>query len=251
MDMLLPLPILLVDIGVIAFCVALLLWWRLHHKRSFATMFLRGGLLAIAAWALGLVLFLVRPVAVKALPASPLALPLLMLAFMVLGAGATYLIILAGALFIPLRRASWEQAVAAGLSYGGIGSVIVVSHSLLVQSRLLTFPSRVELGYSRRILVGAIISRLSLVPAIAFEALAFLLIIHAVQTKSWKWFALGFVWLLARPGVGYLFAVLPMPVRYLEVNLAVIALVLGLIGLWGLHAMRRHWQLPSSDEGAA
>jgi len=257
----LPWPFVLVCVGVIAFSIAVPIWWQWRRTGNFTTMFLWGGLLAIAVWALGIALIPLRGWLGGELPNY--AVVLWILAFMLVDTGAVYLIILCGALTPPLRRASWEGAVAVGLSYGSTGNVVLVSHLLLIQMGLVTFPNlgRFPLATSRYVLASRIVSRLSLIPAIAIAALACVLIIYAVQTKSWKWFALGFVWLLAGPGFGYFWMILRVPGRYTEAGTMaskiiesgfgmIGPLIFGAIGLWGIRAMRRRWASGLVEEEA-
>lgn len=265
MNPFLPPWYLAVSAAQVVLSVGLLVWWRLHHARGFATMLLWGGLLAIAAWVARHALSSLTMSLDAVLPLnSPLGWLMLGLALM---ASTEYLIILGGAHRVPIRTFTWEQSVTAGLSYGSAWSVLLVGQSVLSQLGVLTFLPRLPFGSSGLALARAISIRLEQVPIIFFQAFACVLIIYAVQAKSRKWYGLGFVYLLAGPGVAYLLAALPFLAHAFGglpgfsigglpgfsmvelVSSVVASLVLGAVGLWGMRAMRGRWPVVSPDEG--
>ena len=267
MSLFLPPLYLAASAAQVILSVGLLVWWRLHHARGFATMLFWGGSLAIAAWVASRALTWLRMSLGASLPLSSSLFPMLAVAHVVLSVSIEYLIILGGAHRVPIRTFTWEQSVTAGLSYGSAWSVLLVGQSVLSQLGVLTFLPRLPFGSSGLALARAISIRLEQVPIIFFQAFACVLIIYAVQAKSRKWYGLGFVYLLAGPGVAYLLAALPFLAHAFGglpgfsigglpgfsmvelVSSVVASLVLGAVGLWGMRAMRGRWPVVSPDEG--
>ena len=259
MNPFLPPWYLAVSAAQVVLSVGLLVWWRLHHARGFATMLLWGGLLAIAAWVARHALSSLTMSLDAVLPLnSPLGWLMLGLALM---ASTEYLIILGGAHLVPMKASTWGQSVTVGLSYGSVGSVLLVGESVLSQLGVLTFRPPLPLGSSGFPLAEEIAIQLEQLPIIFFQAFACVVIIYAVQAKAGKWYGLAFVYLLARSGVAYLLvATLPALVHYVfggfpgfsmlwAVSRVVASSVLGAVGLWGMRAMRGRWPVVSPDEG--
>jgi uncharacterized membrane protein YhfC len=150
-----------------------------------------------------------------------------------------------------LRSASWSEALGYGLGFGTIEALLLGVYNFVIVLLIIIMPDQlppelVELAdTSNASLLAIPIPIVERTIVILLHAFSSILIIHAVQTKEWKWFCFSFLYKTTMDVIAGYFQITYGLENLTLRGLWLVELILlpfGLIGLWGLIAFRRHWQ---------
>jgi uncharacterized membrane protein YhfC len=247
-------PLFLVSgLGMMAVALGAVVYWQRREKVAFR-LFLWGAL----AWVVGTILKSIAAIPLPAITDSLRATlprfmsePMLWLYIGLLTGIFECGIVLAFAHTQRIRAVDWKGAVALGLGFGAVEALVLGIYSFVTVLLLWLAPDQlpaelVELATSQSgsllVIPVPIVERAIVVLVHAFSCV---LVIHAVQTREWKWVWLSFVYKTMLDAIAGFIQItygvqnLTIPGTW-AVELAL--LPFGIAGLWGLCVFRRRWR---------
>ena len=243
---------LLSGMGMMAVALVTVVYWKLRSK-VVSRLFLWGALAWVAGNVLKSIAAIPMPTVVDSVRANlpgyfsePILWLYIGLLTGIFECGAT----LGFAHIRRIRTVNWREAVGFGLGFGAIEAFLLGTYSFLVILLIILIPDKLppellQLATSANAsLLDVPIPIVERLVVVLVHAFSCVLIIHAVQTREWKWFWISFFYKTAVDTIAG-----AIQLTYGVQNLTtlgawateMILLPFGIAGLWGLRTLQRRW----------
>jgi uncharacterized membrane protein YhfC len=246
---------LLQGAGIVAIALIAIVYWKRHSQIS-GLFFLWGGL----SWLLAIVLKTIASAPMtqiithlRELTPVYISEPLLWLYIGlltgVLECGVSLILVYR---IKRVRSANWSEALGYGLGFGATEALLLGLYNFIIVLLIIVMPDQlppelVELAdTSNASFLAVPIPIVERAIVILLHAFSSILIIYAVQIQEWKWFWYSLLYKTAMDAVAGYFHITYGLENLTLGGLWLVELILvpfGLVGLWGLIAFQRRWQL--------